>query len=358
MRCILGQHVLTNTFIKNGESILKIILDAMGGDNAPLAALQGAQQAVEELGIEVIAVGHKEKMEVLAKASDISLEGITLYHASQVVEMDEEPAKTFKHKPDSSLAVALNLLAKGEGEAMVSAGSTGALLVGSTLVVKRIKGIKRAAIGTVIPSIGDEINEHWILVDSGANVECRPDMLVQFAAMGSAYMENVMEVPNPSVGLINNGTEEGKGTELQKQAFPLIQKSGLNFAGNVEGRDIASGIVSVAVCDGFTGNIILKMVEGVVNSLLKTIKNVLTANMAVKFGTLFIKGSLGEVKSKLDYTEHGGAPLLGLTKPVIKAHGSSNAKAIKNALRQAKLCVDKNVCQSIEEWVSKDKSGK
>lgn len=330
---------------------MNIIIDAMGGDHAPAAPLAGAAQAVQELGVHVTAVGHKEKMAVAIRENNIPMEGITLVHAADVIGMDEDATDVVRKKPESSLAVGLKMLAGGEGEGLVSAGSTGAMLVGATMVVKRIKGIKRAALGTEMPGG----KRPWMLVDCGANVECRPEMLVQFAAMGSAYQEKVMGIESPTVALANNGTEETKGTELQLAAYPLLQKSGLNFAGNIEARDIPQGDADVVVCDGFTGNIILKLTEGVAKVFSGMIKQMFYKNTKTKLAGAALKSELAEFKKSFDYTEYGGAPLLGIKKPVIKAHGSSDAKAIKNAIRQAKICSEKDVAGTIEAWLAQHK---
>ncbi len=330
---------------------MKMIIDAMGGDNAPLAPLQGAAQAVAELGVEIVAVGNKEKMAAVIREAQIPMQGIELLHASEVIGMDEDATDVLKKKPDSSLAVACKLLRDGGGEALVSAGSTGALLVGGTLIVGRIKGIKRPAIGTVLPS-GEKT---WLLIDCGANAECRAEMLVQFAAMGAAYMEKVMGRENPSVALANNGTEETKGTPLQREAYPLLQKSGLHFVGNIEGRDIPLAAADVVVCDGFTGNIILKVTEGLAKMFSGMIKQMFYKNAKTKLAGAAMRGELDEFKRNFDYKEYGGAPLLGIKSPVIKAHGSSDAKAIKNAVRQAKLCVENGVSAAIEQYLAAQK---
>lgn len=332
---------------------MRIIIDAMGGDNAPLAPLQGAADAVKELGVEIIAVGDEQLLAATAAQNNINLTGITLCHASQVIGMEEHATEAIRRKKDSSLVVGLQLLAKGEGDAIVSAGSTGALLAGATFIVKRIKGIKRAALGTMMPGV----QKPWMLLDSGANVECRPEMLVQFAVMGSAYQEKVMGLQSPSVALVNNGTEDTKGTELQLQAYPLLQNSGLNFTGNIEARDIPSGVADVVVCDGFTGNVVLKLTEGVAKMMSGMLKDMLMKSAKTKIAALMLKGGLKEFKARMDYSEYGGAPFLGIQKPVIKAHGSSNAKAIKNAIRQAKICAENDVSGAIETWVAQHKIG-
>lgn len=332
---------------------MKIIIDAMGGDNAPLAPLQGAAEAVAQLGVQVVAVGNAALLESTAKQNNISLSGITIVHADEVIGMEEHATEAIRKKKNSSMVVALNLLAKGEGDALVSAGSTGALLAGATFIVKRIKGIKRAAIGTVIPGT----QKPWLLIDSGANVDARAEMLVQFAAMGSAYQNRVMGVERPTVALVNNGAEETKGTELQLAAYPLLQKSGLNFTGNIEPRDIPSGQADVVVCDGFTGNVVLKLTEGVAKMMSGMLKEMLLKSAKTKVAALFLKSGLADFKKQLDYSEYGGAPLLGIKKPVIKAHGSSDAKALRNAFKQAKTCAEKDVSGSIEEWIAQYKAG-
>ncbi len=330
---------------------MKIILDAMGGDLAPLAPLQGAAQAVSEWGVQVLAVGDTEKMQAVMQKEGISEQGIELVHASEIIGMDEEATDVLKKKPDSSLAVACKLLKEGRGEALVSAGSTGALLVGGTLIVGRIKGIKRPAIATVLPGL----EKPWLLVDCGANAECRAEMLLQFAAMGAAYQERVMGVQNPSVALANNGTEETKGTALQLETYKLLQKSHLNFTGNIEGRDIPQGAADVVVCDGFTGNMILKVEEGLAKMFSAMIKDMFYKNIKTKIAGASLKPELADFKKKFDYKEYGGAPLLGIRHPVVKAHGSSDAKAIKNAIRQAKSCVENQVCEAIETHLAAQK---
>ncbi|MGD9559121.1 MAG: phosphate acyltransferase PlsX [Oscillospiraceae bacterium] len=331
---------------------MNIIIDAMGGDNAPFAPLAGAAAAVQAYGVTVTAVGQLQQMENVMQQHGISAEGITLHHAADVLSMDEDATDVVRKKPDSSLAVAMKLLADGTGEALVSAGSTGALLVGSTMLVKRIRGIKRAAIGTVMP--GSE--KPWMLIDCGANVECRAEQLVQFAVMGSAYMEKVLGIKDPAVALANNGTEETKGTELQLAAYPMLQNAGLNFVGNIEARDIPTGAVAdVVVCDGFTGNIILKLVEGAAKMFAGMVKKMFYRNVGTKLAGLMMKGALADFKKSFDYSEYGGAPLLGIKKPVIKAHGSSDDKAIMNAIRQAKTCVENDVSAAIEGWIAQHK---
>ena len=322
---------------------MKIIVDAFGGDNAPKEILLGAAQAVKELRVQIVAVGDEEKIRACAAENSISLDGMEIRHAPDVLTMHDNPTDVLKQKPDSSMAVGLRMLRAGEGDAFVSAGSTGALLVGATLLVRRLPGVRRPALATVIPGAP----RPYLLCDCGANADCRPEMLVQFAQMGAAYAEKVLGVAYPTVGLINNGTEESKGGALQLAAHELLAASGLNFVGNVEARELNAGAVDVAVCDGFTGNVVLKLTEGVAKMMNGKIKGVFRRNTAGKLAYLLTRPALKEFKASMDYTEYGGAPILGVSAPVIKAHGSSNGKAFKNAIRQAKACVENDVTGAI-----------
>ncbi len=325
---------------------MKIILDAMGGDNAPKEMLLGAAAAVKELGVEIIAVGDEEKIAACAAENSIEMTGITVKHASQTIEMCDDPTSAVRHKKDSSMVVALRLLAAGEGDALVSAGSTGALLTGATLIAKRLPGVKRAAIGTVIPGR----LQPYLLLDSGANVECPAEMLDCFATMGSVYMEKVMGRREPKVALVNNGAEESKGTPVYVEAHQLMkQNPAIRFAGNVEPREVPDGAVDVVVCDGFTGNVILKLTEGLARFFTGELKAMFKKNAGTMLAALLMKNGVREFKAKLDADEHGGAPLLGISRVVIKAHGSSNAKAVKNAVRQAKLCCENGMVEAIRE---------
>lgn len=323
----------------------KIIVDAFGGDDAPLVIIQGARQAVDELGITVILTGDVEKIKQAARDENISLEGIELVNAPDVIPVNEEPTKLLKQYKNSSMAVGFSLLAKGEGDAFVSAGSTGALAVGSTFIAKRIKGIKRAAIAAVIPNQ----TGCYMLADSGANTECRPEMLRQFAVMGSIYMNKVHGVENPRVGLVNIGTEDTKGSDLQIETNKLLKNAALNYIGNIEARELPLGGCDVAVCDGFTGNIILKLTEGMGKMMKNELKELFLKSFVTKLGAVMVAGQMKAFKSKFDYKEQGGAMLLGVKKPVIKAHGSSDARAIKNAIRQAKVCHESGIIPTIEQ---------
>lgn len=333
---------------------MNIAIDGFGGDHVPLEPLRGAAAAVAELGVSVTVTGDEEKLRACAKENNISLKSITFVHAPTIIPVDEEPTRILKDYSDCSMAVALKLVADGKADAVVSAGSTGALLAGATFIVKRAKGIKRPAIGALVPMSGGRF---YLLVDAGANHDCRAEMLCQFAVMGTAYYEKIVGVKSPRVGIINIGTEEHKGTELQRQTYALLKNAeALNFIGNVEARELPNGGCDVAVCDGFTGNVILKLSEGFATFFSGVLKGVFMDNIATKLGALLVSKQLSAFKRSMDYKEYGGAPILGATKPVVKAHGSSDAKAFKNAIRQAKFCVERDVCQEIEQGVARLKS--
>ncbi len=323
---------------------MKIIVDAFGGDNAPLEILKGCELAVDELKTEILLVGDEQKILKCAEENGVCLENMSVLHADSVFEMEFEPRSLLKEHSDTSLALGMKALADGKGDAFVSAGSTGAIVVGATFIVKRIKGIRRTAIASVMPSN----KRPFMLLDSGANIECRPEHLCQFAAMGSVYMNRIMGYESPSVGIANIGVEETKGTSLQTETYAALKESGLNFIGNAEVRDIPFGAADVVVADGFTGNVILKMYEGVASMLMKNIKGIFMKNLFSKLSYLGVKSGVDGFKSKMDYKEYGGAVLLGVEKPVVKAHGSSDARAFKNAIRQAVNCVEKDVTGQIK----------
>lgn len=325
---------------------VKVIVDAFGGDHAPLEVIKGCERAVRELGVSIILTGSEQKIKSCASENGISLEGMEIVHTDDVFDIHEEPKELIKSGKNTSMAVGLTLLAENKGDAFVSAGSTGALVFGATFIVKRIKGIKRIAPSPVMP--GDKGS--FLLVDAGANTECRPEMLVQFAAMGSAYMEKVMGVSSPKVGLLNIGSEETKGRDLEIEAYKQLESSGLNFVGNIEARDIPDGEVQVVVTDGFTGNVVLKLYEGLGSFFSKKIKWIFSG--AGKLGALFSMGKIKTFRKQMDYKEVGGSALLGVKKPVIKAHGSSDGTAFFNAVRQAKRCVEGDVAGVIERYVS------
>ena len=329
---------------------MKIIIDAFGGDNAPGAVLEGCAQAVKELGARVVLTGDGEKIRAAAAEKDISLEGMEIAHAPTVIPVCEEPTQILRRYSDCSMAKGFQMLAAGEGDAFITAGSTGAMVVGATMIVKRIKGVKRAAIGTIIPNSAG----HYMLLDSGANQECRPEMLRQFGVMGSVYMERIMGVKEPRVGLVNIGTEDSKGTDLQVEANKLLREAGVNYVGNVEAREIPLGGCDVAVCDGFTGNVVLKLTEGLAKMFAGELKKMFLASPGTKVGAVLLAKQVRGFKKKLDASEVGGALLLGIRRPVIKAHGNSDGKAFKNAIRQAMLCCEHGVVEEIAACLSRE----
>lgn len=322
---------------------MKIIVDAFGGDNAPLEVIKGSAMAVEQLGVEIILTGDENKIKAAAAENNISLNGISIMHTESVIDIHEEPTSIIKERSDCSMAIGLKALADGEGDAFVSAGSTGALVVGATFIAKRIKGIKRAALAPVMPTD----KGYMMLVDAGANVDCRPEMLVQFGIMGSCYMQRVLGVKSPKVGLINVGAEDTKGREMDIEAYKMLKEAPVNFYGNLEARDIPLGECEVVVSDGFTGNVALKLYEGMGSYFSHTLKDMLMGSFGGKLAALLIMKKVKAFKKKMDYSETGGAVLMGISKPVIKAHGSSNAKAFYNAIRQAKNCVDGDIIGEI-----------
>ena len=323
---------------------MKIIVDAFGGDNAPLAMIEGSLQAHREYGVQILLVGERDKIEQCAKEHNLPLDGIEILEAQGMIPVEADPTTLLKEYADSSMAVGMQALKDGKGDAFVSAGSTGALVVGASLIVKRLKGVRRTAIPTIIPSE----KGCFMLIDSGANAECNSDMLLQFGLMGSVYMQKIMGMSSPRVGLINIGTEERKGLEVHRETYHKLQNAPVNFIGNVEARGLPLGECDVAVCDGFTGNVILKLTEGVAKMLLGMLKGMFLKNLGGKLAYLLLKGSVADLKHQMDSEEYGGAPFLGAKQPVIKAHGSSKAKGIKNAIRQAKICVENDLCGTMQ----------
>ena len=329
---------------------MRIILDAMGGDNAPQAVVQGAVTAARELGEDIVLVGREQEViQCLTECGGQDESRITVVNASEVVTMEDDPTRACQRKKDSSMAVALRMLKNGEGDAVISAGSTGALLSGATLIVKRIRGIRRAAMGPVLPNGKKGV----VLSDCGATADCTPEYLLQFAYMGSFYAERMLGCESPRVGLLNVGTEDSKGGELQHSAFALLKKAGeegrINFIGNCEGSDLFTGKMDVLVADGFAGNVMLKTVEGAAKYMFSLLKGVFYSSTKNKLAALAIKNDLKGMKAMLDPSEVGGTPMLGISKPVIKAHGSSDDRAIYNAVRQAVACVKADVAGAIED---------
>lgn len=332
---------------------MKIVLDMMGGDNAPLALLQGAEMAVKEYGVEIIGLGDEAAVRKCAEENKIDLTGITLVHCSEVIEMCDEPALAIRRKKDSTIVRGMELLKNDEADAFVSAGSTGALHVGASLLVRCLPGIKRPALATIVPAKKGP----YLLLDCGANVECRPDMLQGFAVMGSCYAKQVLHREDPSVALANNGTEESKGTELLREAHQLLKiTKGIRFVGNVEPREVPNGEIDVVVCDGFTGNVILKLTEGVAKMLMGMVKDIFKSGPAGMLAYLLVKGKVGGLKKLMDADEYGGAPFLGARKLVIKAHGSCKPAAIKNAVRVAKECVENDLCGTMAKAIAEAQS--
>ena len=313
--------------------------------NETLEIIKGCAIAAEEFGVDILLTGKENVIRETAQKNQISLNRIEIADCSEVITMEDEANAVLKTKKDSSMAVGLRLLNEGKGDAFISAGNSGALCVGATLAVKRIKGIKRAAFAPVLPSE----TGFFMLLDGGANVDCRPEMLYQFALMGSVYMEKVMHVSNPRVGLANVGVEEHKGTDLYKEAYQLLKDSSLNFIGNVEGRDIPKGVCDVVVCDGFAGNMILKTYEGVAITLMKKMKHMFTDSFKGKMAAALVMKDLKELKEKFNYNAYGGAPILGASKPVFKAHGDSKAVTLRNAI---KLSIDYVSGKAIDEITS------
>ncbi len=331
---------------------MRIIVDGFGGDNAPLEVLKGCVQAKGGLGVDITVVGDVEKIRSCAAENGIDISGLDLKNADGVMEVCYEPNKILKEYSETSMAVGLKMLANSEGDAFLSAGSTGALVVGATFIVKRIKGIKRLALATVLPTL----KGNTLLLDCGANADCRPEMLAQFGVMGSAYMSRFMSIDKPKVALANIGAEPSKGRDLELESYKLLSEAPINFVGNTEGRDIPLGAADVVVADGFTGNLILKTVEGMGKFFSQSLKDMFSGGIDSKLGALLLLKKINGFKKKMDYTEHGGAPLLGAQKPVIKAHGSSNAKAFYNAVRQAKICVESDLVGGITSGLEKLKA--
>lgn len=324
---------------------MRIVIDAMGSDNHPAADVAGGVMAARTFGDTIILVGDEARIEAeLAnhKTADLSLE---IKHASQVITMADKPGDASRSKKDSSMHVGLNLVKEGAADAFVSAGNTGGIMAVATLhSLRRIRGVQRPALGVVFPT-----PTHPLLIDNGANAECKPDYLLQFAIMGSLYVSRVLGIDNPRIGLISNGEEEGKGNSLIKETLPLLQASGLNFVGNVEPKEFLQGAVEVGVTDGFTGNIMLKTAEAIASTMSTMIRDALMSNPLTIVGGLLARSAFKKVRQQLNPDEVGGAPLLGVRGPVIVGHGRSNAYAIQQAVKQARLMVENDVVAAIEE---------
>lgn len=330
---------------------MKIIIDAMGGDLAPEAPVLGALQGAKDFGAQITLVGRGEEILQVMKKNGISdlPEGVEIANADDVVDMHDDPATVLHKRKNSSMVVGLRMLAEGQGDAFISAGSTGALLTGATLLVKRVKGIRRAAMGPAMPN---KAGGKTVILDCGANAECTPEFLLQFGLVGSLYAKKCLGIENPRVGLLNIGTEDSKGTPLQKEAYGLLQEAGsrglLNFTGNVEARDVPMGAVDVVVCDGFSGNVLLKSIEGTAAFMGSLVSRMFKKNALTKAAALLCSSGIKSLKKLLDYREIGGTQFLGIRKPVIKAHGSSDAKAFSNAVGQAMEAAGQDFSQELE----------
>ena len=331
---------------------MKIILDAMGGDNAPLAPVMGALQAAKDFGAHIILVGKGEEILQVMNQQGIDTlpDGVEIVHADGVVDVHDDPTAAVRKHKDSSMMIALKMLADGEGDAVISAGSTGALLSGATLIVKRVKGIRRAAMGPVMPN---KAGGKTVILDCGANAECTPEFLLQFGVVGSLYAKKYLGVENPKVGLLNIGAEDTKGTPLQKEAYALLtqacEKGLINFVGNTEARDVPLGAVDVVVCDGFAGNVLLKSIEGTAMFMGSLMSKMFKKNILSKLAAAFVMKDIKAFKKLLDYREIGGTQFLGIRKPVIKAHGSSDALAFRNAVKQAMEAANADFSAELEQ---------
>lgn len=328
---------------------MKLIVDAMSGDNAPLEILKGAALAVAEYpDVEILLVGNRQLIRELCDKENILLEGIEIIEAPDVITMGDAAQSVVMSKKNSSMSIGLKTLASGGGEAFISAGNTGALMTGATLLVRCVKGVKRAAIATILP-----MEKPVLMIDSGSNVNVTPEYLVQFGILGSVYMEQVFGIAEPRVGLLNNGSEEHKGTQIMADANRLLADTdGINFVGNIEGKGIPFGECDVLVTDGFTGNIVLKTIEGLSKFMMKKLKDIYMKSFLNKISALIIKKEFTSLKKSFDSSEYGGAPFLGISKPVFKAHGSADARAIKNTVRQAREYLNKGVPAIIDERIA------
>lgn len=325
---------------------MKIALDAMGGDYAPAVTVEGAIEAViESKGLSVILVGNETELNNELKSRDYPVSSITIRHASQIVDMGESPISALRRKKDSSIKIAVELVKSGEADAMVSAGNSGVIMATALLILGKLRGVERPAIAAVMPTL----KGLFVLIDAGANVDCRATHLLQFAIMGEAYARNIFNIKSPKIGLLGIGEEDVKGNELTREAFKLLKNSGTNFIGNIEGKDIFMGDADVVVCDGFVGNIALKISEGLAEAVAKMLKREISDRTSGRIGYLLLKDALKNFKKKTDYSEYGGAPLLGISKPCIISHGRSPAKAIKNAIKLAGEFCKKGVLDIISK---------
>lgn len=326
---------------------MRLVLDAMGSDSAPAVEVEGALQASAEIDAEIILVGQQKALEAELAKHKLPAGKISIVDAHEIIEMHESPAQACRQKQNSSIMVGTRLIREGKGDAFVSAGNSGAVMTAGLMNLKRLSGVSRPAIATLLPTL----NGVCLLIDAGANVDCKPRHLLQFAIMGDIYSRYILDKLNPSIGLLSIGEEDTKGNELTEAAFSLIKKTSLNFAGNIEGRDIIKGKADVVVCDGFVGNVVLKFAEGLSESLFHLIKAEIEKKLIRKVGALLIKPAFKEIMKRLDYAEYGGAPLLGLNGVCIIGHGASNSKAIKNALKVSYESVKNDINQHLKEEI-------
>lgn len=328
---------------------MKIAVDAMGGDNAPKEIIEGVYKALAEFSdLEIELYGHEEKMQPYLRVQD----RLNVIHCEEIIESEDDPVRAVRRKKNASMVQMAQAVKDGRADACVSAGNTGALMAAGLFVVGRIEGVDRPALAPTLPTID---GKGFVMLDMGANAEARPEHLVQYAVMGSIYAEKVRGIQNPTVGLLNIGTEEKKGNDLTKAAYPLLKQAPINFIGNVESRDLLNGAADVVVTDGFTGNMVLKTIEGTAMNVFAMIKDVFMASTKTKIAALLVKDNLSGLKGMLDYSEYGGAGLFGLKAPVIKAHGSSNANALFNAIRQTRTMVEFDVTGTIHRTLEKEK---
>ena len=327
---------------------MKIIVDGMGGDNAPAAVVEGAVLASRAIPHHIALIGKEELLAAELKKHSYEAEKISIIDATEVISNEEAPVRAVRSKKDSSIVKGINMVKNGEGDIFVSAGSTGALLAGGLFILGRIPGIDRPALASVYPIIGGRAS---LLVDAGANSDCKPNNLLEFGIMGNIYMEKVLGRKNPTVGLVNIGAEASKGSTLTKAAYSLLEQSDMNFIGNVEGRDVPAGACDVIVTDGFSGNVLLKLTEGMALQMMKTLKARFTAGVKAKLGAALLLDKIREMKQEFDYSEYGGAPILGVRGPIVKIHGSSNANAVKNTIIKAVPYAEEKVVDIIQNSV-------
>ncbi len=329
---------------------MKILLDGNGGDNAPKSVVEGAVLATEKIDHQLIIIGKED--EIKKELKELGYEGnkIQVVHASEKIENEDNPSKAFRVKKDSSIVKGLNMIKAGEADLFISAGNTGALMVSGIFILGRIPGIDRPAIGSVYPILGKDLPA--LLIDAGANAECKPNNLLEFAMMGNIYMEKVLGINSPKIGLVNMGTEENKGTPVIKETFKLLEKSDMNFVGNVEAREVPKGACDVIVCDGFVGNVILKLTEGLASNISALLKKKFTEGVRAKVGAVFLLNKMKEIRQEFDYSEYGGAPILGVQGPIVKMHGSSTGKAVSNAIVMAVPFIEGKVVETIKSSVS------